>query len=665
MRKFPSSSQLKQIFKVLNKEEKRIFWISCLIAVSSLVFLVASFYFTNTKIVPNFGGEYTEGTVGQPRFINPLYGETNDTDRTLIDLIFSGIMTYDKDGKIVPDLVAAYQISNDGKVYEFQLKENIFWHDGRPLTSDDVIFTLKVIQNSDYKSPLRVSWVDVEAQKVSDKSFKFILKTPYNSFLENFTLKILPKHIWENMSPENFSLSSYNLQPVGSGPFKFKEINQSETGFIKSINLESNRRYYGNKTFLQNLSFKFFEKKGDLAKAAHLREIDGFTLASFENNQAEAEAMVRQKLNGQSFSVHYFSMPRYFALFLNSHKSSVFSDVNIRKALALAVNTKELTDKINADTKNNVAAVDSPILPEYFGYNKPLKPYNIDTETSKSLLEKAGFKENSDGKRERVTTKQPAFQFKSYLKVGSKGDEVSQLQICLTGLKNDGFAALLKDETSGTYGKATENAVTEFQIKYLSDLKPTGETGTSTRKKLNELCQGPSQNSQFLEFDLVTLDKPQLLQVAELIKKDLESIGITANINAFSITEIKPVIKNRAYDALLYGQALGSLPDLYPFWHSSQKIDPGLNLSYYENKDVDQSLKEARETMDESVKKEKYEKAQDIILSQYPAVFLYNPNYIYWISANVQGIDTTKIVDPAKRFSNVTNWFLKTKRVWK
>jgi peptide/nickel transport system substrate-binding protein len=116
---------------------------------------------------------------------------------------------------------------------------------------------------------------------------------------------------------------------------------------------------------------------------------------------------------------------------------------------------------------------------------------------------------------------------------------------------------------------------------------------------------------------------------------------------------------------MLYGQALGSEPDLYPFGHSSQISDPGLNLSVYQNKDVDQLLKDARETLDESVKAEKYEKIQDKILLDTPALFLYNPDYIYWTSEKIKGIDTTKIVDPAKRFSNIENWYINTKRVFK
>jgi len=202
-KKWPKFSQWKQIFKILKKTERTIFIILIFLASGSLAYLAVSLYINTTKVAPAFGGTYTEGLVGQPRFINPIYGETNDVDRTLIGLIYSGIMTYDKDGKIVNDLVEGYQISEDGRVYTFQLKDNLYWQDGISLTIDDIVYTIKTIQSSDYKSPLRANWLDIDIEKISDKTFTLSLQNPYNSFLENCTLKIIPEHIWENILPEN------------------------------------------------------------------------------------------------------------------------------------------------------------------------------------------------------------------------------------------------------------------------------------------------------------------------------------------------------------------------------------------------------------------------------------------------------------------------------
>ena len=111
-KKLPSFSQWKQLFKILKGAERKFFLFLVVIALFSATYLAINFYISSTKLAPAYGGSYTEGVVGQPRFINPIYGETNDIDRTLIDLVYSGLMTYDKDGKIANDLVKSYQVSD-------------------------------------------------------------------------------------------------------------------------------------------------------------------------------------------------------------------------------------------------------------------------------------------------------------------------------------------------------------------------------------------------------------------------------------------------------------------------------------------------------------------------------------------------------------------------
>lgn len=303
-------------------------------------------------------------------------------------------------------------------------------------------------------------------------------------------------------------------------------------------------------------------------------------------------------------------------------------------------------------------------MSDYFGYPSPTINYNFDLDQANKFLDKSGYKDNGNGQRVKANNKKPAFQFRSYLKTGSSGNEVIELQGCLARLDTK-FKTLLQGEANGKYGNGTENAVTAFQQKYLPNIPSTGETGEGTRKELNTLCFTQQSNSSALQFTLTTIDQPQLVATANLLKDYWQKIGVTVIVKAVSASDLKDIIKNRDYDALLYGEALGNSPDLYPFWHSTQINDPGLNLSEYQNKNVDQLLKDAREALDELTKIEKYEKLQDTILSDAPALFLYNPNYIYWVSGEVKGIDTTKIVDPAKRFENISNWYIQTKRIWK
>lgn len=663
MVKFPKLSQWKQIAKILKKNEKIALLVLFLSALGSLIFLAFYVYFNNTKIAPTAGGSFVEGVLGQPRFINPVYGEVNDVDRTLINVIFSGLTAYGKNGKIINDLAESYEISEDGKTYDFILKDNIFWHDGQKLTAEDVVFTVKTIQNSDYKSPLRVNWIDVEIQKNSDLSLTFKLKNPYNSFLENCAVKILPAHIWENILPENFTLSAYNLKPVGSGPYRFEGLKQSDSGFIESFNLVSNHKYYSKAPYISNLTFQFFNNKDELTKAANQRTVNGFSLAALDNNQAEAEKAISQNWSKtDNFSTYNFNLPRYFAVFLNTQKSKILSDINLRQSLNFATDKEKIAEIISQETKNKIQTVSSPILPDFYGFSEPAKSYPFDTESAEKLLDKSGFKKTDSGSRAKPIKKTPAFQFKNYLSMKSKGAEVTELQKCLAKL---GFSEDLKNETNGTYGKPTETAVNNFQIKYLPEASPTGEVGKATRAKLNELCLSAPETSQPLKISLVTINQPQLAKTANLLKEQWQKAGFTVEVNIVEIQDLKLIIKDRNYDALLYGQALGSLPDLYPFWHSSQINDPGLNLSEYSDKDADAMLKDARENLDSAKKQKTLEKLQDKIIVDSPAIFLYNPDYTYWASEKVQGIEAAKIIDPAKRFSDISNWYIKTKRIFK
>jgi len=115
---------------------------------------------------------------------------------------------------------------------------------------------------------------------------------------------------------------------------------------------------------------------------------------------------------------------------------------------------------------------------------------------------------------------------------------------------------------------------------------------------------------------------------------------------------------------LLVGEVLGLIPDPFPFWHSSQKKDPGLNLADYENKDVDTLLEEARRSLSEAERKEKLERFQNLLIDDAPAVFLYTQNYLYLISKEINGFDVKRISDLSQRFSEIEEWYIKTKRVW-
>jgi len=659
-KKWPNKGQWKHFFKLLGKKEKIFLCILSVLFLSSLIFLISSFYIKNTKDIPAYGGIFKEGLIGQPRFINPIYANS-DPDRDLVQLVFSGLMKYDENFNIVPSLAQNYEIEENGTVYKFYLKENLLWQDKTPITADDVIFTIKTIQNSDYKSPLRPDWIGVEAEKISENVIKLKLKKPYSAFLENCTLKIIPQHIWQNISAENFSLQSYNLEPVGSGPYKLKKTNQDKGGKIKSITLEKNPYYFGAAPYISEIQFFFFNSEKELFEAAQRNQIQGLTLNTYKNPDNRWQS-------------YYLSMPRFFAVFFNPIKSKPLEDKNVRIALNYAINKKEILKKvfgINDDSDLERIIVNSPILSDLYGTEKPEQIFNFDIEKAKDLLDSAGFKDfDSDGIREKKIEKKPAFQFKKQLSLNSSGEEVKELQKCLLNK----FPELFQDgESTGKFGEKTKDAVIKFQEKYADEiLKPSnltkgnGIVKEGTRQKLNEVCFDPPNEVLKLKFQLSTVDQPKMIEMANQVKEALKPLGVEIIINNLAISQLEQdFIKPRNYEMLLFGEVSGAIPDLLPFWYSSQITDPGLNLAMYENKNADTILEELRKINDQKARAQKLADLEKILISDAPAIFLYSPDYVYLVSKNIQNISVKKIINPSKRFIGIESWFIKTKRIFK
>jgi len=661
--KFPTKNQWRQFFEILTFGEKVIFCFLIFLFFSSASFLAVNFYHKKTEIKPTRGGEYREGVVGFPRFINPIYAPASDfdVDRDLIALIFSGLMKYDSKGNLQPDLVENYEILEGGKIYEFYLKKNLFWQDGKPLTADDVIFTIEMIQNSDVKSPLRGSWLGVEIEKISETALRFKLKNESSIFLENCTLKIIPKHIWENISPQNFPLATINLNPIGSGIYKLEKLLKDKNGKITSLTLVENPLYFGKKPYIPKITFYFFdsEEKPEekLIDAFKRGEIKGFSPTTPTNLTNLTDY----------FSLYSFSLPRYFAVFFNLKNSKILSEKEVRQALNYGTNKSEILKGI---LSNLGKIVNSPILPDIYGFGEPEKTYQFDIEEAKKSLEKAGFKdEDGDGFREKIIKKEPAFQFKTNLALGSKGKEVEELQKCLakdTQIYPEG-------EITAYFGEKTKAAIIRFQEKYKDEiLKPynlekgTGEVRGKTREKLNAICFESGEEKIPLKFSLTIVDESPFIEVATILKSQWEKLGAEVEIKKFDLNTLKnDVIRKRNFETLLFGEILGILPDPFPFWHSSQKGEVGLNLANYENKKADELLETARTSLDFEERKKNLEEFQELIIEDAPAIFLYNPDYQYLVSKEIKGIEEGIIVDTSKRFSEIDSWYIKTRRVWK
>lgn len=569
MIKIPSRRRIFYAWQIFTKKEKIIvIGLLLAIATSGLIWIFSN-YFKSTVAGPGYGGEYSEAMLGEPQYINPILAQTNDVDRDLSVLLFSGLMKYNSSGEIIPDLAERYEISEDGKTYTFYLRENLKWHDGVEIKADDIVFTITVIQGAEYHSPIRVNWQGVKVEQVDDYTVKFILNNVYAPFLENTTVGIIPRHIWQDISFQNFPLAEFNLKPIGSGPYKFKKLQKDKLGKIISVELSSFEDYYFGEPYISRLKFVFYNAPEMMIQAYNNNLAQGLNFLSSRDR-------ARIKNNANIYSL---KLPRYFAVFFNQNQSEPLSDKTVRLALNYAADKKKIIDEILG---GDAEVVDSPILPGLLGYDSGVKIYDFSPEYAANILEEAGWKDiDGDGFREKESKK--------------------------------------------------------------SGVDPVA-----------------------LEVTLATTNWPELLDVAESLQKDWEQIGVKINIDARNIGEIQyDYIKPRKYQSLLFGQVLSYLPDPFSFWHSSQKKDPGLNLALYDNRKVDQLLEEARQTLKEEERVEKYREFQKILIEDVPALFLYSPYYLYVVSEKVKGIDVENVVVPSQRFSEVYKWYVKTNRVKK
>jgi len=253
--------------------------------------------------------------------------------------------------------------------------------------------------------------------------------------------------------------------------------------------------------------------------------------------------------------------------------------------------------------------------------------------------------------------------------LGSRGKDVEELQKCLA--KDSQIYP--EGEISGYFGQKTKTAVIKFQEKYKDEiLKPydlekgTGEVRGKTREKLNVICFESGEEKIPLKFSLTIVDENPFIEVATILKNQWEKLGAEIEIKKFDIATLeRDVIRKRDFEALLFGEILGMIPDPFPFWHSSQKGEVGLNLANYENKKADKVLETARQALAIEGRKKNLEEFQGLIIEDAPAIFLYNPDYQYLVSKEIKGIKEGIIVDTSKRFSEIENWYIQTHRVWK
>ena len=374
-----------KFWKHLNFKEKIWFGVFSVIILFSISFLVGNFYRSQTKIIPAQGGTYVEAIPESPHNFNPVLS-TNDADRDATRLIFSSLLKYNERGELAPDLASSYDVSKDGKTYTVKLKSGITWHDGEPFSSEDVVFTINAIQNSEYASPLRNSWQGIKAEAVDANTVVLTLKTPYAAFTPNLAfLGILPKHIWKTVMPQNFPLAEFNLKPIGTGPYKFVKLAKDSLGRIISLNLSANENYFAGAPNIKNIILRFYISEEEAVSAFNRKEVDGLMLQTAQN---------KNQLRGIENS-SFFSLPslRVYAIFFNTDHELLGASY-IREAINYAINRDNILNKLFSN-EGKIAI--GPIPPTLPGSSPNLVGYSYNLQKTVEILEKNKWVKNEEG----------------------------------------------------------------------------------------------------------------------------------------------------------------------------------------------------------------------------------------------------------------------------
>jgi len=341
-----------------------------------------------TREVPDYGGRYVEGIIGQPRYVNPILSSANAADEDLTSVIYSGLTGYDADGRIVNRLAEKIDVSGDGTTYVVTIRNGATWHDGKPVTAEDVAFTVEAIKDPAYRSPLRQKWQGVNVEVRDPRTVAFVLEKAYFGFLENhLAVGILPKHVWETVAPERFALADANLSPIGSGPYRFFGFQKDAEGNILSYELRSFPGYAGGEPHIGKLAFSFYPDEETMIDAYGKKEIMGMSPLSSEKG--------RSFFGKKGSIVHGFHLPRIFSVFFNPVKSVPLAFAETRQALSMATDRDALVREALA---GRGVAAPMPFL-SFMKGNPSIPSIPYDIEGASRLLEEKGWKKGDDGIR--------------------------------------------------------------------------------------------------------------------------------------------------------------------------------------------------------------------------------------------------------------------------
>lgn len=332
---------------------------------------------------PEQGGVFTEGLVGSLGRLNPLLDWNNQADRDVNRLLFNGLIRFDERGLPQADLAASWASTPEGTVYNFALRQTAVWHDGAPVTSDDVLFTIDMMKSvgSLYPKDIKDLWGRIQVEKLNDQNLKFTLPEPFVPFLDYLTFGIVPKHLLGSTPPDQLASAEFNIRPVGTGPYRFDRL-LVENGQIVGVVLTVFENFYRTPAFIEQVVFRYYPASAEALDA--YQQGDVFAVSRITTDVLGA-ALEEPNLN-----FYTSRMPQMgFVMFnLNNPEAPYLQDAKVRRALLLGLNRQYL---INTFLQGQAILADGPILPNSWAHYDNIEKFDYDPNAAIKLLKAEGY----------------------------------------------------------------------------------------------------------------------------------------------------------------------------------------------------------------------------------------------------------------------------------
>lgn len=514
---------------------------SLLILAILMLSITQAFLYAESYAVTTFtrGGTYSEATLGRINSLNPLFATTN-SEKTLSRLMFGTLSSVDYSGHIGLGLADSIKTDDSGSVWTVKLREGLKWSDGEPITNEDVLYTVSVIQSPAILTSYSSNLSGVKVSTEDDKLI-FTLSSAYANFSSALEFPILPSHILSGVTPNLLLEHNFSTTPVTSGAFSYNATQTIGSTGEKIVYLNPNPDYYKGGPLLDSFAVHAYPTIEEIISAINL----GTVTATAEILPIDADKVTATNIYEKQTSLN----SGVFA-FLNT-RSPIFSHKTLRKALQQGIDMRSLRAPLGDELP-----LDYPLLASQVGFDDfPAIP-EYDPDAAKEKIKSAGLAE----------------------------DQVVRL---------------------------------------------------------------------------ATIDSGYLPALAENLRFQLENLGLKVEVQVMPAGQefLMGIIRPRNYDILLYEIELGSDPDLFAYYHSSQTIENSLNLSNYSSALASDAILAARSTMDQTIRDAKYEAFLKAWVEDVPAIGIYQVNLSYFVNRNVRTFsEDLRLVTPTDRFNDVSFW---------